>query len=176
MPVLDIDKLGHLAIENRKSAVITRFGNEIQNQPSDSGGSINRKLLGEKVFGRKTELEALEAIIHPEVNRLTGEWLAGYDGENCVLNAAVLHKSAVFPRLDCIVLVKAPLIVRFIRAKRRDKLPFTALMRRFSSQKEFNTQYSAGNADIYRVENPGISRGGTKPEKRIDEILSELGL
>ena len=179
LAVLDIDKLGHIAIENRKTAIIARFGEAIQNPPPPDGdGSINRRLLGEKVFGRKNELTALEAIVHPEVNRLTEEWIDAHIGENLVLNAAVLHKSSVFPRLNGIILVSAPRCIRFIRAKRRDKLPFTELTRRFSSQNEFNAQYSAGNADIYRVENPGIGfrRGRMKPEKRIEAILSELGL
>ena len=179
LDVLDVDKLGHIAIENRKSDIIARFGEEIQNPPPPDGdGSINRRLLGDKVFGKKNELAALEAIVHPEANRLTEEWANARGGKNSVINAAVLHKSAVFPKLDCVIIVSAPWIIRLIRAKQRDKLPFTALMRRFSSQNKFIAQYSAGNADIYRVENPGIGfgRGRTKPEKRIDAILSELGL
>jgi hypothetical protein len=29
----------------------------------------------EKVFGKKSEMSALEAIVHPEANRLTTEWI-----------------------------------------------------------------------------------------------------
>jgi len=177
--VLDVDKLGHTAIEQKKADIITRFGKDIQNQD----GSVNRRRLGEKVFGAENELSALEAIVHPEANRLTVEWIAAHNGQKCVINAALLHKSVVFGQLDGIILVCAPLPVRLIRAKRRDKLPWTSLLRRFLSQKQFIAQYLAENADIYKVENPGIGKSGSLPhsrrvkrlEYRIDAILSKLG-
>ena len=170
LPVLDVDRLGHIAIENKKAAILARFGERVKNQD----GSINRRLLGEWVFGKKNELAALEAIVHPEANRLTLEWIAAQNGQPCVINAALLHRSSVFDRLDCVILVSAPLLVRLIRAKRRDKHPWAALLRRFSTQKQFTAQYLAGNADIYKVKNPGTNR--TKLERRIDTILSKLGL
>jgi len=170
LPVLDVDKLGYIAIENKKAGIVERFGEDIQNQD----GSVNRRLLGEKVFGKADEMAALEAIVHPEANRLSLEWIAARNGQPCVINAALLHKSAVFGQLESIILVSAPRLVRLIRAKQRDKLPWTVILRRFSSQKQFIAQYLAGNADIYRVENPGINR--TRLERRIDIILSKLGL
>jgi len=172
--VLDVDKLGHSAIENKKTEIFSRFGEDLR----DNDGSVNRRLLGEMVFGREKELAALEAIVHPEANRLTVEWLEGQNGKNCVINAALLHKSVVFPRLDCIILVIAPPLDRLIRAKRRDKLPWAVILRRLRSQKQFFTQYSAANADIYKVENSGSGkpRSFASLENRIDEILSKLGL
>ncbi|MDR2717353.1 MAG: dephospho-CoA kinase [Treponema sp.] len=179
LAALDVDKLGYIAIENKKAAIVARFGADIQNQD----GTINRRRLGKKVFGREGELFALEAIVHPEANRLTLEWIAARNGNNCVINAALLHKSAVFGELNGIIVVCAPLLIRLIRAKRRDKLPWASLLRRFSSQKQFFAQYLAKNADIYRVENPGIGKSGflpgsrraTRLECRIDAILSKLG-
>jgi dephospho-CoA kinase len=46
LPVLDVDKLGHIAIENKKADICARFGDDILNPD----GSVNRRLLGEKVF------------------------------------------------------------------------------------------------------------------------------
>jgi dephospho-CoA kinase len=169
LAVLDVDKLGYIAIENKKAGIVSRFGGDILN----SDGSVNRRLLGEKVFGRESEIAALENIVHPEANRLTLEWIAAQNGKNCVINAALLHKSAVFGQLDCIIVVKAPWPVRLLRAKRRDKLPWASILRRFSSQRQFSAQYSAKNADIYRVGNSGFA--GTRLERRIDAILSKLG-
>jgi dephospho-CoA kinase len=176
LPVLDVDKLGHIAIENKKTDICARFGDDIQNPDA----SVNRRLLGKKVFGKEGELNALEAIVHPEANRLTEEWIAAHNGKTCVINAALLHKSVVFSRLDCIIVVSAPWLVRLIRARRRDKLPWGLLLKRFSSQKQFKAKYLAGNADIYKVENPGIERSGWAErgchlECQIDAILSKLG-
>jgi len=183
LPVLDVDKLGHACLENLKAAVFARFGDDLRNPD----GSVNRKALGAKVFENKAEMSALEAIVHPEANRMTLEWVGEQGGKTCIVNAAVLHKSAVFGQLDGIILVQAPWLVRLMRAKRRDGLGWVDLLRRFASQKQFLAQYLAGNADIYRVENPGIGkrtspsgsgRGKTKAERRlerrIDEILAKL--
>ena len=169
-PILDVDKLGYAVIENKKNAICARFGADLLNDDR----TINRRLLGEKVFGRTEELTALEAIVHPEANRLSLEWIAAREGQPCVINAALLHKSAVFDRLDGIILVNAPCLIRLIRAKQRDKLPWGALLKRFASQKQFAAQYLAGNADIYKVENPGTNR--TRLERRLDVILSRIGL
>jgi len=179
LPVLDVDKLGHIALENKKDEVFSRFGNEVKNPD----GSVNRRLLGEKVFRKKNEITALEAIVHPQTDRMILEWIASQNGKTCFINAALLHRSAVFGRLDCILLVTAPFLVRLLRAKRRDRLSWISIFRRLMSQKRFSLQYLAGNADIYIVENPG-TRGflsgsadkETKLEQQINEILSKLGL
>lgn len=177
LPVLDVDKLGHAAIECKKDEIFSRFGDDIKNPD----GSVNRRLLGEKVFGKKDEITALEAIVHPQTDRLTLDWIASQNGKNCVINAALLHRLAVFGQFECVLLVEAPLIIRLIRAKRRDKLSWISILMRIISQKRFTLQYFAGNADIYIIDNPrtiGFLSGSTGKEimlqRRIDEIL--LGL
>ena len=187
LPALDLDQLGHEAIEREKDAIISRFGRDVQK----ADGTVDRRLLGEKVFGKPRELAALEALVHPAANALTEQWIAGQGGTLCVINAALLHKSSVFKRLDSIILVSAPFVTRLLRAKKRDGLSWPALLRRFASQNNFIAQYLAGNADIYRVENPGLAmqpglsaaapsvssrRQQAKLERRIDEIVSKMKL
>ena len=177
LAVLDVDKLGYAAIEAEKEAIFSRFGRDI----TGPGGMVDRRLLGKKVFGKRGELAALEAIVHPVANRLTDEWIAGQGGKPCVINAALLHRSSVFGRLDCVILVCAPLLTRLARARKRDGLPWLALVKRFASQKHFTAQYLAGNADIYKIENRGFSPAASRRfrsgiERRIDEILSGEGI
>ncbi|MCL2094051.1 MAG: dephospho-CoA kinase [Treponema sp.] len=177
IPVLDVDLLGHRVLELEKPRIIARFGADIL----DSQGQIQRQRLGQKVFGRPEELSALEAIVHPRVNQETLAWIQEHSPGPCVINAALLHKSSAFEHLDGIILVEAPLLVRLLRAKRRDKLPWRALIRRFLSQKHFTPQYFKGKTDIYRVENFGYLRTGqetrqNKLEHRVDEILSLMGV
>jgi dephospho-CoA kinase len=177
LPVLDVDKLGHEALEAGREAVAARFGGDILGPE----GRINRRLLGEKVFGKPEELAALEAIVHPAANRLTEEWIAGQKGGACVINAALLHRSTAFKRLDCIILVQAPLLTRLLRARKRDHLPWFSLLKRLGSQSQFTSQYFNGKADIYRVDNRGYSSFGSRLfrrnlETRIDAILSGEGI
>jgi dephospho-CoA kinase len=178
LPVLDVDKLGYLVLETEKEAIFAQFGADLQRDD----GSLDRRLLGQRIFGKPEKLAALEAIVHPPVNRLTDEWITAQNG-HCVINAALLHKSVVFNRLDCLIIVTAPLLTRLLRAKRRDRLSWTAIFKRFASQKKFNSQYLAVNAEIYRVENPGLSgprnshykcNAPEKLEYRIDKILEGI--
>ncbi|MDR1655063.1 MAG: dephospho-CoA kinase [Treponema sp.] len=190
-PVLDVDKLGHRAIETEKEAILARFGEAVLGPL----GNIDRRKLGERVFGKEAELAALEAIVHPEANRLTEEWIKAQTGEFCVINAALLHRSSVFERLDALILVKAPLPSRFFRARRRDKLSWGELFRRFRSQKDFLSPYfkksgpavpksgilklpqgSILKADIYIVDNRGFwARSSQKKlEYRIERIAAAL--
>jgi dephospho-CoA kinase len=167
LPVLDVDKLGHRVLDIEKDAVAARFGSPVL----DENGRVNRRLLGEKVFGNSEELAALEDIVHPGVNRLTAEWIEAQQGRPCVLNAALIHRSSSFVDLSALIIVKSPLFIRLLRAKRRDKLSWRELFRRFASQRSFNAQYLTKFADTYTVNN---IRKDLK--KQIDKILSRLGI
>jgi dephospho-CoA kinase len=176
-PVLDVDALGHEALEAEKEAILSRFGPAVLGKD----GAIDRRLLGERVFGRPGELAALESVVHPAANRLTEAWIADQGDRSCVINAALLHRSSVFNRLDFIILVRASPLTRFLRARRRDRLPLVQLVRRFKSQKEFTAQYFKREADIYIVNNEGYfdlcsSRRRGKIERRIDMIFSREGM
>jgi dephospho-CoA kinase len=171
--VLDLDRLGHRAVQEERAAVLDRFGPSVL----DGKGAVDRRRLGERVFGRPEELRALEAVVHPAVDRMTAEWMDSRRGP-WVLNAAVLHKSAYFGRLRFLILVEAPLPARLLRARKRDRLSWMELFKRFASQRNFTSQYLRLNADIYRVENrgPGVPHVEGKLEARIDEILSGEGI
>ena len=176
LPVLDVDKLGHQVIELEKERLEARFGWDIL----DDEGRVDRRRLGAKVFGNGSELAALEEIVHPGVNRITLEWIQRQE-KACVINAALLHRTSAFEALDAIMIVEAGFLVRLLRARKRDHLPWTVLLKRFQSQRTFSSQYSMGKADIYRVENSGFSGFKSrslrnKLENRINEILSLMGI
>ena len=174
LPVLDVDKLGYQVLEAEKKTIFEQFGSDLQK----SGGSLDRRLLGQRVFGNAEKLTALEKIVHPAVNRLTDEWVLSQNA-TCVINAALLHRSSVFDKLDRIILVTAPFFVRLLRAKKRDRLSWAEIFKRFASQKGFNINYLSKNAEIYRVGNPGnssaVSGAQNKSlEKRINSILEGI--
>jgi len=180
LPVLDVDKLGHKVLENEKQTIFTQFGSDLQR----ADGSLDRRLLGERVYGKPDELAKLETIVHPGANRLTDEWIAEKKNAGCkicVINAALLHKSSVFEKLDCIIIITAPFLTRLLRARRRDRLLWKELLKRFASQKNFNSQYLSTKAEIYKVENCGLqNRPGLigsrnlKIERRIDKIMEGI--
>jgi dephospho-CoA kinase len=176
VPVLDVDKLGHAALESEKAAVVECFGSGVLTPD----GSVDRRLLAETVYAAENRngLAALEAIVHPAVNALTDRWIedAARPGapDLCVVNAALLHLSSAFCRLRALIVVKAPFLVRFYRARKRDRIPLSELFRRFRSQGAFSSQYLAAKTDIYTIDNSGFSGSDTNLEKRLDEILTRI--
>jgi dephospho-CoA kinase len=186
-PVLDVDKLGHEAIEAGKEAIIRRFGSDVlirrntEDEADRQRQTVDRRKLGEKVFGNPQGLADLEAIVHPEANRLTEKWIQNQNGKTCVINAALLHKSSAFEKLDCIIIVEAPFFDRLRRARQRDHLSWITLLKRFGSQKKFKAQYLCAKADIYRIDNRGYSphefpQVNGELKDRIGAILSGEGI
>ena len=86
-----------------------------------------------------------------------------------VINAPILHKTPVLDRCDFVIFVDSPLLMRLVRARKRDKLPFRQILARFSAQKHLFAQYRAINVDIQRVQNRGSIRA---LEKRLVILLS----
>jgi len=167
-PVLDVDKLGYQVLENEKDAIFAKFGSDLKK----TDGSLDRRLLGQRVFGQPEKLAALENIVHPAVNKLTDEWISAQNNR-CVINAALLHRSSAFHKLDFLILVTAPLLTRLFRARKRDRLPWGEILKRIASQKDFRTQYLSKNAEIYKVENSGFS-GFRRLERRIDKLIERI--
>jgi dephospho-CoA kinase len=173
---LDLDKLGHQVIETEKSRIVEHFGSSILREDK----TIDRTILGKLVFGNADELAFLESIVHPAVQKWTLDWINDNSGKSKVINAALLHRSEVFDKLELIIIVHAPWVTRILRAKKRDALPFHQLFKRFKSQKEFNSQYLKSNADIRNVSNRGYFKICSQFYKRIletkiDKILAGRG-
>lgn len=174
--VLDIDTLGHEALGRSSAAIADLFGPGVLGPD----GKVDRRKLGEIAFGDPAALRALEGIVHPEANRMTEEWIAERPGRDLVLNAALLHLSAAFPRLDFVILVRAPFLTRLARARVRDGLTIPQALARFRAQKGFEAQYFGKGADIQIA----VNRGGPGPcgrradralRNRLDAILDLKG-
>jgi dephospho-CoA kinase len=170
--VLDADELAHRVLDEQKEAVVMRWGEDVL----DQSGNVNRKALGAVVFGNSEELRALEGLLYPAIDGKTLAWAGENKDKICVVNAAVLHKSAVFEKLDVMVVVRAPFLTRLIRAKIRDKRTFGEIVRRFQSQNDFLSQYSRKNADTYVMGNGGIGAFSfhSSMEKKIDRLMTRL--
>jgi dephospho-CoA kinase len=174
--VLDVDTLGHAALEKQHAAVLRRFGPSVLKP----GGGIDRRALGSLVFGRPEELAALERIVHPEAARLTLDWLEQRKADGarvCAINAALLAKTPLAARCAFILLVKAPLATRVLRAIQRDGLPLGEVARRIKSQRDFTRKFLPQNADIVGIWNGGCglfpAREQRKLEKKIDTVLCQ---
>jgi dephospho-CoA kinase len=152
--VLDVDKLGHVATIREKEKIIARFGENLRGPD----GEVDRKALGQLVFKDKRALRDLEAIIHPAANALAEEWIAAQKSKRLCLNAALLHRMPAIERLDFIIEIRAPLVLRLLRARKRDGLGFTRALARIHAQRDFPRILAASGRPVLRVGNAGSVR------------------
>ena len=78
VPVIDADILGHRTYDpgtETFEAVVRAFGPELV----AADGSIDRKVLGGKVFGKPDELKRLTDIVWPGIRKLASEQLAEFE-------------------------------------------------------------------------------------------------
>jgi len=151
--VIDVDKLGHLALEAEIDKVVARFGQEILNEK----GELDRRSLGRKVFGKPDELKALEQIVHPWAIAESERIIADHPGQPVVINAALLFPSGMYRLCSKVIWIKAPFLTRINRARRRDGLTFGEILKRFWSQRKLSPQPWRKDVDIESMGNPNAS-------------------
>jgi dephospho-CoA kinase len=173
--VADADRIAHGALEDMKDAVLAAFGSIAEAQGLSlirHDGSIDRRVLASLVFGHPNRLSDLEGILYPRVDALLQAFIDEHIEQGIVINAPLLHKSAVLNRCAFVLFIDAWPLIRLIRAKLRDKLPFSAILERFSAQKHLYAQYKLKAVDTERVRNHGSIR---VLERKLETLLLKRG-
>lgn len=136
VPIIDADVLGHRTYEPGTAtyrSVIEAFGEDVV----AAGGAIDRRVLGEKVFGMPEELARLTAIVWPGIRELAAAELAELESEGrplVVLEAAVLLEAEWQDLVDevWVIVVEPDVAVR--RLASRNGLNESAARARIESQ------------------------------------------
>ena len=132
--IIDADILGHHAYDKGTIAhqeVIKTFGEDLITKD----GSIDRRLLGKKVFSDPLKLKKLTNIVWPEIRRLAQKKLNAFeDNEIVVLEAAVLIEAGWQDMGDEIWVVVVEREVAIQRCISRDGLEREAILNRLDAQ------------------------------------------
>ena len=102
--VIDADIVARRAVEKGTKAykeIIDHFGEDILH----NDGTLNRKKLGDIVFSNSKQLEALNGITHPEIEKLMMDEILGSDESYVFLDVPLLFKSSWYDLCDYIWLV-----------------------------------------------------------------------
>jgi len=121
--VLDADLVVHrlLACDaGVVAAVVDRFGEDLRER---GGLGIDREALASIVFDDPASLAALEAMLHPAVEREIERWLAASSGGLAVVEAVKLIESGMAGRFDQVWLVTCDPDVRRRRLRLRGWMP-----------------------------------------------------
>lgn len=119
-----------------RAKIVDLFGPEAYRADT---GELDRAYLSGRVFGDAARLAALNALVHPAVERDFRSWVAEREEmlprpAYAVEEAAVLIESGGWREMDRIVVVAAPLSVRLERVIRRDGVSPEQAMERVKAQ------------------------------------------
>jgi dephospho-CoA kinase len=145
--VIDVDKLGHKALIDKKDDVVKAFGSSILDNDV-----IDRRKLGNIVFSSKHQLRLLESIVHPYIKQLCIDIIESSD-RNVVLNAAILQRGNLVELCSNVIFVKASIFSRYKRSKKRDKRNLIWFLKRELSQRDISIKNLKRNLEVYILNN-----------------------
>ena len=171
---LDADTVAHEAVEECRDAILNEFSEEAEKRKIQLEGQdkkIDRRALASIVFSDPSLLKRQEDIVYPFITERINEFLKSKDKKDMVLHATVLYKiPELLKKMDAVLYIDSPVIIRFLRARKRDGLSAGNIIRRFRNQRNLFANYKALNADILRVWNIGSRKS---LEKKIEKFLSK---
>ncbi len=118
--VVDSDRLARDAVAPGTpgfDAAVNLFGPEVV----DADGGLNRARVAQVVFADEAKRRALEAIVHPEVARLTAAALEEQRNTDAivVLDSPLLIETGTYRSCDAVVVVRADPALRLARLVER---------------------------------------------------------
>ncbi len=152
--VIDADILGHRTYDPGTAtfaAVVAAFGDELV----ADDGTIDRRVLGGKVFGKPEELTRLTDIVWPDMRALASEALSALEvagNRLVVLEAAVLFEAGWEDMVDEIWVTTVAVEVAVARLAERNGLDEAAARARIDSQ--LSNAARVAKADVV-IENDG---------------------
>ena len=164
--VVDADQLSRIAIERGSEGfdeVVTRFGESILRN-----GDIDRKALGEIIFGDKSAKEDLESIIHPRVRQLFFEVVADLAADEILIyEIPLLVETGAASNFDQIITVEADLELRKSRLLKRGM---------FSSEIDSRLAVQASPAEREAVATFLIENSGDEDQllRKVENLWEEL--
>ena len=143
------------AIDNSTEEIVQTFlpyTTQAKLQILNNDNKIDRKALGKLLFENPQLLKKQEELIYPKVIQMTEDFIL--QNKKAIINATVLYKIPhLLQRCQTIVYVKAPLLKRIFRAKKRDHLPLKQIIARFNSQKNLFKEYKKSGIKIIIIKN-----------------------
>jgi dephospho-CoA kinase len=168
--IIDADVLARRAVEKGSAvydAIVKRWGTSIL----APDGHLDRAALRRVVFREPKELEALNELVHPEVERLRNLRIdeAKKRGDRIVVcDIPLLFEKKMVDRFDRIILVDAPRPLRLERLVEERGLRETEAMDMIAAQ--MPAELKRARADFV-IDNSGTL---SELERKVDDVWAEL--
>ena len=170
VPTIDADVLARQAVAPGTAglfAVIERFGDEILT----ATGELDRHKLANIVFTDASARRDLEAIIHPAVRRVTGEWFASLDPNRYPLAIAdipLLYEVSREGDFDTIIVVACDPQTQVKRVMERDGLSEAEARQRLTAQLPIDEKVKRAN---YVIRTDGTF---DETDRQVKEVWQQL--
>jgi dephospho-CoA kinase len=136
IPIIDADDLAREVVEPGTPGlqqIVEEFGKDVL----DEAGRLDRKKVGDLVFGDEEARETLNAILHPRIGAAGAERVAKYDDDSApyvVYEAALLVETGAHKAFPVLVVVSAEESVQRLRLIARDGFSVSEANARIEAQ------------------------------------------
>jgi len=151
VPVIDADVIAHELVKPGMPAfneIKIIFGTEI----ISSDGTLDRKIIRDKVFANEIDRKKLENILHPAVYEEISIQVKNINSKYCIISIPLLLETNASKTVDRILVIDVPRELQLERASNRDKTNKSDIDAIIDSQISRKDRLSAAN-DI--VDNKG---------------------
>lgn len=131
-------------------------------------GRLNRSFVAEKVFGSRSLLKALNALVHPAVRQDFERWAERQDSPYVLEESAIVFESGLAKYFKAVILVAADKALRIQRVMKRDRLSQKEVIERMKNQ---NPQSRNIESADYVIVNDGSKSLLQQVQKVHQEIL-----
>jgi dephospho-CoA kinase len=164
--VVDADELSHDVMAEKAKEIISVFGPSARAKD----GRVDRRTLGRIIFKDPVLRTRLEGILYPSITERIFRFIDEAQG-SVVINAPLLQRAGLEKVCTAVVFVRAPALVRLIRAMRRDALSLRDAWARINAQRDVSPQSIRTGVDTYSVLNCSNVRSF---ERRIARLARRL--
>lgn len=105
-PVIDVDKLGHV-LYRKGSSIYNILKRKYGPVIIKKDGDINRRILGEIIFGDRRDYWDFTCIVYPALIKALKKEIAKIDGPIVIIDMAVLFESGFYTKADKIIFIRA---------------------------------------------------------------------
>ncbi len=126
--------------------LISQFG-----ENTYENGKLNRKYLADKVFTNKKQLQILNAIVHPAVQKHFKKFIKNTNEKFIIYENAILFENGFDLNCDVIITVTAPLNERLERVIQRDSLTKEQVLQRMKNQWDEEKKIERSHYVIYNI-------------------------
>jgi len=142
--VIDADIIAHELVKPGMPAleeIIRVFGKEV----ISDDGTLDRKILRDKIFANNDDRKKLEDILHPAVYREISAQVESINSKYCIISIPLLLETNASNAVDRILVIDVPREQQLERASNRDKTNKNDINAIIDSQISRNDRLSAAD-------------------------------